>query len=159
MAYFYATIYERHLSLEWLLKTEIPGKRRENKRLRWQGDLTFSHSFLSKVSSLTPQLCRVHQSWNSNTFTLNMQSSKIQNQKNKQIQNQNAFSQVSGHINMLMHWGSPPKRTVWFYLKRKLSSKIKYSEQNISTLTQEILFLKSLRNVAHVGSPPARSDK
>ena len=81
IAYFYATIYETLLSLEWLLKTETPEEGRENKRLGWQGDLTFSHSFLSKVSSLTLQLCRVHQSWNSNTFTLNMQSSKIQNQK------------------------------------------------------------------------------
>ena len=84
MAYFYATIYETLLSLEWLRKTETPGERRENGKLGWLGDLTFFHSFLSKVSSLTPQLCRVHQSWNSNTFTLNMQSSKTQNQ--------NAFS-------------------------------------------------------------------
>ena len=78
MAYFYATIYET------LLKTETPGERRENGKLGWLGDLTFFHSFLSRVSLLTPQLCRVHQSWNSNTFTLNMQSSKTQNQ--------NAFS-------------------------------------------------------------------
>ena len=27
MAYFYATIYETLLSLEWLLKTETPGAR------------------------------------------------------------------------------------------------------------------------------------
>lgn len=62
MAYFYATIYETLLSLEWLLKTETPGERRENGKLSWLGDLTFFHSFLSKVSFLTPQLCRVHQS-------------------------------------------------------------------------------------------------